>query len=39
MTDATELMSEGGCDCREIRYRMIGRRCSCFLLSLSLVPA
>ena len=24
MTDATELKSEGGCDCREIRYRMIG---------------
>ena len=24
MTYATELMSEGGCDCREIRYRMIG---------------
>ena len=24
MTDATELTSEGGCDCRGIRYRMIG---------------
>jgi len=24
MTDASELTSDGGCDCREIRYRMIG---------------
>ena len=23
MTDATELTSEGGCDCRAVRYRMI----------------
>ena len=24
MTDTIELTSDGGCDCREIRYRMIG---------------